>query len=72
MESNKSGNSKISNKTNCIDYIKVDNIEYYQPKDISNHLWKYFADIGQKPNKNISGHDNISNILLIKNKSYHN
>ena len=38
---------KINKKTNCIDCMKVDNREYYQPKDISNHLGKYFADIGQ-------------------------
>ena len=38
---------KINDKTNCIHCIKVDNIEYYQPKDISNHLGKFFADIGQ-------------------------
>ena len=39
---------KINDKTSCIDCIKVDNIEYYQPKDISNHLGKYFANIGTK------------------------
>ena len=38
---------KINDKTNCIDCIQVDNIEYYQSKDIGNHLGKYFADIGQ-------------------------
>ena len=38
---------KINDKTNCIDCIKVDNIEYYQPKDISNHLGKYFTDTEQ-------------------------
>ena len=38
---------KINNKTSCIGYIKVDNTEYYQPKDISNHLGKYFANTGQ-------------------------
>ena len=38
---------KINDKASCIDCIKVDHIEYYQPKDISNHLGKYFADIGQ-------------------------
>ena len=37
----------INYKTNCIDCIKVDNIEYYQPKDVRNHIEKYFADIGQ-------------------------
>ena len=47
MESIKSRNRQINNKTNCIGCIKVDNIEYYQPKDISNHLGKFFADIGQ-------------------------
>ena len=38
---------KINDKTSCIDCIKVDNIEYYKPKDIGNHLGKHFVDIGQ-------------------------
>ena len=46
MESNKSSNRQRNDKINCIDCKKVDNIEYYQPKDIGNHLGKYFADIG--------------------------
>ena len=39
---------KINDKTSCIDCIKVDNIEYYQPKDITKHLGKFFVDIEQK------------------------
>ena len=103
--------NKISGKNNdntsIIDYIKVDNIEYYDSSGITNNLCKYFANIGEHlaskipksnksineylarieknekslflrptseqeinkiieklPNKNSSGHDNISNILL--------
>ena len=43
----KSSNSQNNNKTNCIDCINVDNMGYYQLQDISNHLGRYFVDIGQ-------------------------
>ena len=45
---------KINDKINCKDCIKVDNIEYYQPKDINNCLGKYFAHIGQISQKNMT------------------
>ena len=103
---------KNNDKTSIIDYIKVDNIEYYDSSGITNNLCKYFANIGENlaskipksnkhineylarieknekslflrptseqeinkiieklPNKNSSGHDNISNILLKKLKA---
>ena len=103
---------KNNDKTSIIDYIKVDNIEYYDSLGITNNLCKYFANIGENlaskipkskkhineylakikrnekslflrptseqeinkiieklPNKNSSGHDNISNILLKKLKA---
>ena len=102
---------KNNEKTSIIDYIKVDNIEYYDSVGITNNLCKYFANIGEDlsskipksnksineylakikknekslflrptseqeiekiikklPNKNSSGYDNISNILLKKLK----
>ena len=102
---------KNNDKTSIIDYIKVDNIEYYDSVGITNNLCKYFANIGENlsskipksnksineylakikrnkkslflrptseqeidkiieklPNKNRSGYDNISNILLKKLK----
>ena len=102
---------KNNDKTSIIDYIKVDNIEYYDRVGITNNLCKYFANIGENlsskipksnksineylakikrnekslflrptseqeinriieklPNKNSSGYDNISNILLKKLK----
>ena len=102
---------KNNDKTSIIDYIKVDNIEYYDSVGITNNLCKYFANIGENlsskipksnksineylakikrnekslflrptseqeinkiieklPNKNSSGYDNISNILLKKLK----
>ena len=103
---------KSNDKTSIIEYIKVDNIEYYNSSGITNNLCKYFANIGENlalkilkstksidkylvkiernevsiflkpttdqeidriieklPNKNSSGYDNISNILLKKLKS---
>ena len=102
---------KNNDKTSIIDYIKVNNIEYYDSVGITNNLCKYFANIGENlsskipksnksineylakikrnekslflrptseqeinkiieklPNKNSSGYDNISNILLKKLK----
>ena len=102
---------KNKDKTSIIDYIKVDNIKYYDSSGITNNLCKYFANIGENlsskipkprkpineyltkiernekslflrptseqeiikiiemlPNKNSSGYDNISNILLKKLK----
>ena len=102
---------KNNDKTSIIDYIKVDNIEYYDSVGITNNLCKYFTNIGEDlsskipksnksineylakikrnekslflrptseqeiekiieklPNKNSSGYDNISNILLKKLK----
>ena len=102
---------KNNDKTSIKDYIKVENIEYYDSLGITNNLCKYFANIGENlsskipesnksineylakiernekslflrptseqeidkiieklPNKNSSGYDNISNILLKKLK----
>ena len=38
---------KNNDKTSIIDYIKVDNIEYYDSSGITNNLCKYFANIGE-------------------------
>ena len=36
-----------TDKTSIIEYIKVDNIEYYNSQGITNNLCKYFATIGK-------------------------
>ena len=36
-----------NDKTSIIEYIKVDNIEYYNSLGITNNLCKYFANIGE-------------------------
>ena len=38
---------KMSDKSGIIDYIKVGDITYYQPKQIANELGKYFGKVGQ-------------------------
>ena len=38
---------KNNDKTSIIDYIKVDNIEYYDSQGITNNLCKYFTNIGE-------------------------
>ena len=102
---------KSNDKTSIIEYIKVDNIEYYNSSGITNNLCKYFANVGENlsskipksnknideylakikpnnkslfltpatkreisniidklPDKNSSGYDDVSNILLKKKK----
>ena len=38
---------KMSDKSGIIDYIKVGDITYHQPKQIGNNLGKYFGKVGQ-------------------------
>ena len=37
-----------------LDYITVDNIDYYGTKDISNHLGKYYSELGLQLANNTS------------------
>ena len=46
-----SGN--LRDKTSIIDHIKVDFIDYYQPKQIANEFGNYFRNIGKKFANNI-------------------
>ena len=39
---------KNNDKTSIIEYIKVDNIKYYDSHGISSNLCEYFANIGKK------------------------
>ena len=99
--------NKTNDKANIIEYLKVDNQDYYEHKLIAEEFAKYFSEVGKHyaeqipsptndinhylsyipdnpktifmnpvlpskieklivhlPNKNSSGHDNLSNILL--------
>ena len=38
----------LSEKTGIIDHITIDNIDYFQPKQIANEFGKYFGNIGKK------------------------
>ena len=38
---------KISDKTHCVESLKIYSVEYYMPKDISNYLGDYFANVGK-------------------------
>ena len=38
---------KHSNKSNLIEYLKIDNIKEYGAKKISNRFAKYFAGVGK-------------------------
>ena len=39
---------KISDKTSCIELLKINPVEYYMLKDISNYLGDYFANVGKQ------------------------
>ena len=38
---------KMSDKSGIIDYIKVGDTTFHQPKQIANELGKYFGKVGQ-------------------------
>ena len=38
---------KLNDKTNCIDYIKINNILSYNPSDMCNAFAEHFASIGK-------------------------
>ena len=51
---------KEVDKTNTIEYIKVDNLDYYDSKAVSEEFAKHFSQVGKeyaqkipKPNKDI-------------------
>ena len=37
-----------NDKTSIIDYITVNNVEYYGAKEVTKHFGKYYLEIGQK------------------------
>ena len=37
----------INDKTNLIDHIAVNNIEYYESKEVSNHFGKFYSKLGE-------------------------
>ena len=37
-----------NDKTSIIDYITVDNINYHDAKEISNHFGKHYSELGEK------------------------
>ena len=39
---------KVSNKTSWIELLKINSVEHYMPKDISNYLGDYFANVGKQ------------------------
>ena len=45
--------SKENDKTNCIDYLKIENINYYDSKVIAEEFGKYFSSVGKNFAKKI-------------------
>ena len=39
---------RISDKTSCTELLKINSVEHYMPKDISNYLGDYFANEGKQ------------------------
>ena len=44
---------KISNKTSCIESLKMNSVEHYMQKYISNYLGDYFVNVGKQHAKKI-------------------
>ena len=59
---------KNNDKTSIIDYIKVENIEYYDSLGITNNLCKYFANIGENLSSKIPKSNKSINEYLAKIK----
>ena len=38
---------RTNDKTNLIDHITVNNIEYYESKEVSNHFGKFYSKLGE-------------------------
>ena len=45
--------SKENDKTNCIEYLKIENINHYDSKVIAEEFGKYFSNVGKNLAKNI-------------------
>ena len=45
--------SKENDKTNCIEYLKIENINHYDSKVIAEEFGKYFSTVGKNLAKNI-------------------
>ena len=39
---------KISDKTNCLELLEINSVEYYMKKYISNYVGDYFANVGKQ------------------------
>ena len=59
---------KTIDRTTILDYITVDNIDYYGAKDISNHFGKYYSEIGTKLANKTSLNETCCNKYLEKIK----
>lgn len=51
---------KTSEKMNILEYLTVENIEYYGARDIANHFRKYYSELGDK----------LANIISTSKVSY--
>ena len=40
--------SKQNDKTNCIEYLTIENINYYESKAIAKEFGKHFSQVGRK------------------------
>ena len=57
---------KSNDKTSIIEYIKVDNIEYYDSLGITNNFCKYFTSIGENVSSKIPKSNKPINEYLSK------
>ena len=59
---------KTTDRTTILDYITVDNIDYYGANDISNYFGKYYSEIGPKLANKTSLNETCYNKYLEKLK----
>ena len=57
---------KTNDKTGVIDYIRVDNIKYYEASIISNHFGRFYSKLGENIIKSINT-KNLTSYYLKKN-----
>ena len=56
--------SKENDKTNCIEYLRIENINHYDSKVIAEEFGKYFSSVGKNFAKNIpSSQTSVENYL---------
>ena len=57
---------KKNDKSNLVDYLKIDDVQLYNAKKISNSFARYFSEVGEKFAKKIPSPTNNINIRIFE------